>query len=105
MLCILHLYRYLAHANLIIQPRSGLTYTSIREGIYTECFTIFLDWYPEHTGTMALPADGEVAYTPRAELGEASARESNRTLYCQGNNHRYGDSRYHQRDYWSTGQA
>ena len=62
------------HANLIIQPRSGLTYTSIREGIYTECFTIFLDWYPERTGTMTLPADGEVAYTPRAELGEASAR-------------------------------
>ncbi|KAL4893418.1 hypothetical protein BDV59DRAFT_178214 [Aspergillus ambiguus] len=53
---------------------SGLTYTSIREGVYAECFTIFLDWYPERSGTVKLPADGEVAYTSRAELGEATAR-------------------------------
>ena len=56
------------------QPRSGLTYTSIREGVYAECFTVFLDWYPERSGTITLPADGEVAYTSRAELGEATAR-------------------------------
>ncbi|KAE8139822.1 hypothetical protein BDV38DRAFT_291103 [Aspergillus pseudotamarii] len=53
---------------------SGLTYTSIREGVYAECFTIFLDWYAERSGTITLPADGEVAYTSRAELGEATAR-------------------------------
>ncbi|KAL4949864.1 hypothetical protein BDW69DRAFT_67360 [Aspergillus filifer] len=53
---------------------SGLTYTSIREGIYAECFTIFLDWFPKQTGTLTLPADGGVAYTSRAELGEATAR-------------------------------
>ncbi|KAL5041540.1 hypothetical protein BDW71DRAFT_212020 [Aspergillus fruticulosus] len=40
---------------------SGLTYTSIREGVYTECFTVFLDWYPERTGTITLPADGGVS--------------------------------------------
>ncbi|KAH8422982.1 uncharacterized protein LDX57_000738 [Aspergillus melleus] len=53
---------------------SGLTYTSIREGVYVECFTVFLDWYPERTGSIVLPADGEVAFTSRAELGEATAR-------------------------------
>ncbi|KAL4922356.1 hypothetical protein BDW62DRAFT_172382 [Aspergillus aurantiobrunneus] len=52
---------------------SGLTYTSIREGAYTEAFPVFLNWYPNST-TVTLPADGEVAYTRRAELGEATAR-------------------------------
>ncbi|KAE8339538.1 hypothetical protein BDV24DRAFT_135763 [Aspergillus arachidicola] len=52
---------------------SGLTYTSIREGIYAEAFTVFLDWYPKKT-TVTLPADGEVAFTSRPELGEATAR-------------------------------
>ncbi|OJZ85080.1 hypothetical protein ASPFODRAFT_208268 [Aspergillus luchuensis CBS 106.47] len=52
---------------------SGLTFTSIREGIYAECFTFFLDWYPERT-TVTLPGDGEIAFTRRAELGEATAR-------------------------------
>ncbi|KAL4909350.1 hypothetical protein BDW74DRAFT_174551 [Aspergillus multicolor] len=55
---------------------SGLTYTSIREGVYAECFTVFLDWYPERppSGPLALPADGEIAFTSRAELGEATGR-------------------------------
>ncbi|KAL5339505.1 hypothetical protein BJX70DRAFT_154714 [Aspergillus crustosus] len=52
---------------------SGLTYTSIREGVYTEAFPVFLNWYPSST-TVTLPADGEVAFTRRAELGEATAR-------------------------------
>ncbi|KAL2818509.1 hypothetical protein BDW59DRAFT_127642 [Aspergillus cavernicola] len=52
---------------------SGLTYTSIREGVYTEAFPVFMNWYPDST-TVTLPADGEVAYTRRAELGEATAR-------------------------------
>nr|XP_036582558.1 nmrA-like family protein [Colletotrichum truncatum]KAF6791262.1 nmrA-like family protein [Colletotrichum truncatum] len=52
---------------------SGLTYTSIREGIYMEAFSVFLDWHPETT-KLILPADGEVAYTLRADLGEGTAR-------------------------------
>ncbi|KAL3491897.1 hypothetical protein BJX62DRAFT_115458 [Aspergillus germanicus] len=52
---------------------SGLTYTSIREGVYTEAFPVFLNWYPDST-TVSLPADGEIAFTRRGELGEATAR-------------------------------
>ncbi|KAL3430761.1 hypothetical protein BDV09DRAFT_177850 [Aspergillus tetrazonus] len=52
---------------------SGLTYTSIREGVYAEAFPVFINWYPDST-TVTLPADGEIAYTRRAELGEATAR-------------------------------
>ena len=76
------LHGYVAYPLLVVvvyhslndPARSGLTYTSIREGVYAECFTIFLDWYPERTGSIVLPADGEVAFTSRAELGEATAR-------------------------------
>ncbi|KAJ5612977.1 hypothetical protein N7510_006171 [Penicillium lagena] len=52
---------------------SGVTFTSIREGVYTEAFPIFLGWYPS-TSTVYLPADGPVAFTLRSELGEANAR-------------------------------
>ncbi|RDW81243.1 putative NmrA-like family protein [Aspergillus mulundensis] len=52
---------------------SGITYTSIREGVYTEAFPVFMNWYPDSTA-VTLPADGEIAYTRRAELGEATAR-------------------------------
>ncbi|KAL2858054.1 hypothetical protein BJY01DRAFT_201840 [Aspergillus pseudoustus] len=52
---------------------SGVTYTSIREGVYTEAFPVFLNWYPDST-TVTLPADGEIALTRRGELGEATAR-------------------------------
>ncbi|KAL3476973.1 hypothetical protein BJX99DRAFT_226861 [Aspergillus californicus] len=52
---------------------SGLTYTSIREGVYTEAFPVLINWYPE-SKTVTLPADGEIAYTLRTELGEATAR-------------------------------
>ncbi|KAL4795188.1 hypothetical protein BDV19DRAFT_363762 [Aspergillus venezuelensis] len=52
---------------------SSLTYTSIREGVYLEAFPVFMNWYPD-TKTVYLPADGEIAYTRRAELGEATAR-------------------------------
>lgn len=53
--------------------RSGLLYTSIREGVYMEAFPVFLDWHPK-TKKVILPADGEVAYTLRAELAKATAR-------------------------------
>ncbi|KAJ5826072.1 hypothetical protein N7474_003210 [Penicillium riverlandense] len=52
---------------------SGITFTSIREGVYTEAFPIFLGWYPSKS-TVYLPADGPVAFTLRTELGEATAR-------------------------------
>ncbi|KAL4936164.1 hypothetical protein BDV06DRAFT_205548 [Aspergillus oleicola] len=52
---------------------SGLSYTSIREGVYTEAFPVFMNWYPDSKAVM-LPADGEIAYTRRSELGEATAR-------------------------------
>lgn len=52
--------------------RSGLTYTSIRERIYAEAFPIFLNWHPD-TMELTLPADGEVAYTLREDLSEATA--------------------------------
>ena len=67
------------HATLFIpktepnRDRSGLTYTSIREGAYAEAFPLFLDWQLERT-KLILPADGEVAFTLRADLGEATAR-------------------------------
>ncbi|KAJ5160264.1 uncharacterized protein N7482_007268 [Penicillium canariense] len=53
--------------------RSGINYTSIREGLYTDAFPVFMNWYPS-TSTMYLTADGPIAFTLRAELGEATAR-------------------------------
>jgi hypothetical protein len=53
--------------------RSGITYTSIREGIYGDAFPLFLQWYPT-TETVYLPDDGEITYTSREELGEANAK-------------------------------
>lgn len=52
---------------------SGLTYTSIREGIYGDAFPLFLQWYPT-TETVYIPHDGEITYTSREELGEANAK-------------------------------
>ena len=52
--------------------RSGITYTSVREGIYAEAFPLFLNYYPS-TQILRLPADGPVAYASRAELAEATA--------------------------------
>ncbi|OKL62529.1 hypothetical protein UA08_02411 [Talaromyces atroroseus] len=52
---------------------SGITYTSIREGIYGDAFPLFLQWYPS-TETIYIPDDGEITYTSRVELGEANAR-------------------------------
>lgn len=54
-------------------PRSGISYTSIREGIYAEAFPVFAAWYPDTT-TMYIPTDGRIAWTSRSELGEANAK-------------------------------
>lgn len=53
--------------------RSGLTYTCIREGIYTEAFPLFLNWYAD-TAEIILPCDGEIAFTSREDLAEGTAR-------------------------------
>ncbi|KAI9664463.1 MAG: hypothetical protein M1821_005909 [Bathelium mastoideum] len=54
---------------------SGLTYTSVREGIYAEAFPCFLSWYPtDPNQELYLCADGSIAYAGREELGEATAK-------------------------------
>ncbi|GFN12540.1 putative NmrA-like family protein [Aspergillus tubingensis] len=53
---------------------SGVNYTSIREGFYTEAFPVFINWYPQST-TLYLPSSsGKIAFTLRSELGEATAK-------------------------------
>ncbi|MCJ1361043.1 hypothetical protein MMC16_000140 [Acarospora aff. strigata] len=51
----------------------GLSYTSIREGIYADAFPLFIDWFPSTTEVL-LPGDGPVAFASRAELAEATAK-------------------------------
>ncbi|KAF2395900.1 NmrA-like family protein [Trichodelitschia bisporula] len=53
--------------------RSGIKFTTVREGVYAEAWPLFLNWYPE-SESVVLPADGPVAWTSREELGEANAR-------------------------------
>jgi hypothetical protein len=50
-----------------------MNYTSIREGLYTDAFPVFMNWYPS-TSVMHLTTDGPIAFTLRGELGEATAR-------------------------------
>ncbi|OAX80984.1 hypothetical protein ACJ72_04681 [Emergomyces africanus] len=57
----------------IQRPSSGISYTSIREGIYADAFPVFAAWYPDTT-TIYVPTDGAIAYTSRTELGEANAK-------------------------------
>ncbi|GLB07360.1 hypothetical protein AtubIFM57258_002691 [Aspergillus tubingensis] len=53
---------------------SGINYTSIREGFYTEAFPVFINWYPQST-TLYLPSSsGNIAFTLRSELAEATAK-------------------------------
>ncbi|OOF91599.1 hypothetical protein ASPCADRAFT_510003 [Aspergillus carbonarius ITEM 5010] len=54
---------------------SGVPYTSIREGVYTDAFPVFMNWYPSTT-TLYLPvnANGKIAFTLRSELAEATAK-------------------------------
>ncbi|KAK2867902.1 hypothetical protein FQN49_003357 [Arthroderma sp. PD_2] len=53
--------------------KSGLSYTSVREGVYTDAFPVFVFWYP-NTRTIYLSGDGPVAFSSRDELGEATAQ-------------------------------
>ncbi|RDW84134.1 uncharacterized protein DSM5745_04460 [Aspergillus mulundensis] len=55
------------------------TYTSIREGLYSESFPIYTNWFDlrDPSGEITIPHDGHgpgVAWVKRDELGEASAR-------------------------------
>ncbi|KAA8650292.1 hypothetical protein EYZ11_001330 [Aspergillus tanneri] len=52
---------------------SGVTFTSVREGVYTEAFPVFINWFPT-TSTISLPSDAPISFTLRTELGEATAR-------------------------------
>ncbi|KAI9706260.1 MAG: hypothetical protein M1820_004835 [Bogoriella megaspora] len=54
---------------------SGLTYTSVREGIYSDAFPCFLSWYPTDPNQQLYTcADGPIACASREELGEATAK-------------------------------
>lgn len=53
--------------------RANINFTSIREGLYADAFPVFMGWYPS-SSAVHLPADGPIAFTLRAELGEATAR-------------------------------
>ncbi|RAH76731.1 NAD(P)-binding protein [Aspergillus japonicus CBS 114.51] len=66
---------------------SGIPYTSIREGLYTEAFPLYFNWYPT-TETIVLPqpttpsstdpaklaTTQRITFTSRQELGHATAR-------------------------------
>lgn len=56
-----------------MMKQAGINFTSIREGLYTDAFPVFMGWYPS-TSTVYLPSDGPIAFTLRSELGEANAR-------------------------------
>ncbi|KUM66783.1 hypothetical protein ACN42_g252 [Penicillium freii] len=56
-----------------MMKQADINFTSIREGLYTDAFPVFMGWYP-NTSTIYLPSDGPIAFTLRSELGEANAR-------------------------------
>lgn len=64
--------------------RSGLEFLSLRAGIYTDAFPLYLNWYPSSTKVL-LPnlqppvSQGKIAFTSRDELGEGIA-----TLMAKG---------------------
>jgi uncharacterized protein YbjT (DUF2867 family) len=54
---------------------SGLKYTIIREGIYSEVFPVFLGYFDANTTTeIVIPADGGIPFVARDDLGEATAK-------------------------------
>ncbi|KAI1911277.1 hypothetical protein LOZ61_003941 [Ophidiomyces ophidiicola] len=60
---------------------SGLAYTAVRMGLYTEAFPLFTSWYPDST-TIYVSSDGPMALTSREELGEATAQLMLRDVRC-----------------------
>lgn len=70
--------RYLADQ---VQADAGFTYTSIREGLYSESFPIYTAFFDPKTSPdgaeVTIPHDGSgpgVSWVKRDELGEASAK-------------------------------
>ena len=64
--------------------RSGLKFLSLRAGIYTDAFPLYLNWYPSSTkvllpNTLPPVSEGRIAFTSRDELGEGVA-----TLMAKG---------------------
>lgn len=68
----------------MVQIRSGLKFLSLRAGVYTDAFPLYLNWYPSSTKvlfpiTQPSVSEGRVAFTSRDELGEGMA-----TLMAKG---------------------
>jgi hypothetical protein len=65
-------------ASLAASPSHPLTYTAIREGLYSESYPLYLGFFdPSHpVDEVALPDDGNrrIAWAARYELGEATAK-------------------------------
>ena len=58
--------------------RSGLKFLSLRAGVYTDAFPLYLNWYPTSTkvflpNTQPPVSEGRIAFTSRDELGEGMA--------------------------------
>lgn len=58
--------------------RSGIDFVSLRAGVYTDAFPLFLNWYPTaeaiHLPKIEPPvSEGHLALTSRDELGEGMA--------------------------------
>lgn len=57
-----------------ILKTSGVKYTTIREGVYSEAFPVFLGYFDSATtNEIAVPADGPISFASREDLGEATA--------------------------------
>jgi hypothetical protein len=61
-----------------ISVRSGLKFLSLRAGVYTDAFPLYLNWYPSSTkvllpNTQPPVSEGRIAFTSRDELGEGMA--------------------------------
>ena len=56
--------------------QSGLTYTIIREGIYSESYPLYFGfWNPSRGSEVKVPyGDGGIAWVSREDLGEGTAR-------------------------------
>jgi len=54
---------------------SGLKYTIIREGVYSEAFPVFLGYFDSATTTeIVVPGDGAISFASREDLGEGTAQ-------------------------------
>ncbi|CAF3003665.1 unnamed protein product [Rotaria sp. Silwood2] len=71
---------------------SGLKYTIIREGVYSEVFQSFIGYFnPLTTTEIVVPSDGGISFAGRDDLGEATAKilasantYENQTIFLTG---------------------